>query len=60
VAPLHTSLGVSPYPAEQAAYEHQLMAARAQLGEGAYALAWNAGRAMTVEQAIAEALGEGG
>jgi hypothetical protein len=56
VVPLHTSLGVSSYPGEQAAYEQQLLAARAQLGEGAYALAWDAGRAMTVEQAVAESL----
>jgi tetratricopeptide (TPR) repeat protein len=56
VVSLHISLGVSPYPAEQAAYEHQLLAAHAQLGESAYALAWDAGRAMTVEQAVAETL----
>ncbi len=57
VMPLHTRLGVSLFPAEQAAYERQLLAARAQLGEGAYAVAWAAGQAMTVEQAIDEALG---
>jgi tetratricopeptide (TPR) repeat protein len=55
-APLHARFGVSPYPAEQAAYEQQLSAARAQLGEGAYVLAWDAGRAMTVEQAVTETL----
>jgi len=31
---------------------------RAQLGEEAFAAAWEAGRAMTLEQAIEEALGQ--
>ena len=56
VAPLQTRFGVLPYPAEQVAYERQLLAARAQLGEGAYDVAWAAGQAMTLEQAISYAL----
>jgi tetratricopeptide (TPR) repeat protein len=56
VVPLHARFGVSSFPAEQAAYERQLLAARAQLGEDAYNLAWAAGQALTLEQAIAEAL----
>jgi hypothetical protein len=59
VAALHTRFGGSPYPAEQVAYERQLLAACAQLGEDAYAVAWAAGQAMTIEQAIAEALQTG-
>jgi tetratricopeptide (TPR) repeat protein len=55
-APLHARFGVSSYPAEQDAYDQQLLAARAQLGEGAYAVAWNSGQAMSVEQAVEEAL----
>jgi hypothetical protein len=34
--------------------------ARAALGEATFAAAWAAGQAMTLEQAIADALGEGG
>ena len=56
VVPLHARFGVSSFPAEQTAYERQLLAARAQLGEEAYAVAWAAGQALTLEQAIAEAL----
>jgi hypothetical protein len=53
--PLHARFGVSLYPAEQAAYERQLLAARAKIGEAAYHLAWAAGQALTLEQAITEA-----
>jgi non-specific serine/threonine protein kinase len=35
-------------------------AARAQVGEAAFAAAWAAGRAMTLEQAVADALEEPG
>ena len=58
VTPLHGRYGVSLYPAERAAYERQLSAARVQLGEDAYAAAWAEGQALTLEQAIAEALSE--
>jgi hypothetical protein len=43
-------------PVMRAEYERNVAAARAQLGEEAFAAAWAAGRAMTVEQAIAYAL----
>ena len=43
-------------PGSRATYERALAAARAQLGEEAFAAAWAAGRALTLEQAIAEAL----
>jgi predicted ATPase len=45
-----------PYPEERIAYECQLTAARALLSETAFAAALAAGRAMTVEHAIAYAL----
>ena len=51
-----TMLGDAPYQAEPNAYERQLLAARAQLGEATFAAAWAAGRAMNLEQAIAYAL----
>jgi hypothetical protein len=53
---LRTRLGTLPYPAQQAAYDRQLVAARDRLGADAFDAAWAAGRALTLEQAIAEAL----
>jgi predicted ATPase/DNA-binding SARP family transcriptional activator len=44
-------------PHEQAEHEQEVAGARAQLGEAAFAAAWGAGRALALEQAIAEALG---
>ena len=41
---------------DQVALEHAVAAARAALGEAAFATAWAAGRALTPAQAIAEAL----
>jgi hypothetical protein len=43
--------------AVRADYEGSLAAARAQLDAATFAAAWKAGRAMSLEQAIAEALG---
>jgi hypothetical protein len=40
------------------AYERDEAEARATLGEEAFAVAWAAGRAMSLEQAVAFALGE--
>jgi predicted ATPase/class 3 adenylate cyclase len=40
--------------------ERHITNARAQLGESAFAAAWAAGRALPLEQAIAEALGDNG
>jgi tetratricopeptide (TPR) repeat protein len=58
VEPLRSRLGASSYTAEQIAYKRQLLVARTELGEASFDAAWTAGRAMTLEQAIAEALGE--
>jgi predicted ATPase/transcriptional regulator with XRE-family HTH domain len=53
---LRVAIGCRPAPAARATYERALAVARAQLGEEAFAAAWAGGRALTVEQAIAEAL----
>ena len=42
--------------AECAKYDHSVAAIRAHLDQASYAAAWGAGRAMTLEQALAEAL----
>ncbi|HEY7341295.1 MAG TPA: helix-turn-helix domain-containing protein [Ktedonobacterales bacterium] len=44
-------------PADQAAFERDVAAARAQLDESAFDASWAAGRALSVDQAVAEALG---
>ena len=54
---LRQSLGCRPAPAARATYERAQALARAQLGDEAFAAAWAAGPALTLEQAIAEALG---
>jgi hypothetical protein len=48
--------GASPPPA---AYERQMAAARASLGEEAFAAAWAEGRALSLEAAASYALEEG-
>jgi tetratricopeptide (TPR) repeat protein len=45
-------------PADQAAYDHYLAAAKAQLDLKAFTTAWEAGQRMTVSQAVACALGQ--
>jgi hypothetical protein len=53
---LRAALGCRPPPAARATYERALATACAQLGEAAFATAWEGGRALPVEQAIAEAV----
>ena len=53
---LRQALGCRSAPAARAIYERALAAARAQLGEEAFAAAWAVGQALTLEQAIAAAL----
>src|SRR6185503_2049136 len=53
---LRTALGCRPAPAARATYERALALARAQLGDDAFAAAWAAGAALSLEQAITEAL----
>ncbi len=53
---LRAALGCRPAPATHATYERLFALARAQVGEGAFAAAWEAGAALSLEQVIAEAL----
>jgi len=55
---LRQVLGCRPAPAARATYERAMAVARTQLDEATFAAAWAAGRAMSLEQAIAYALGE--
>ena len=48
------------WPISRAPFDDALASARAALGEQAFDAAWAAGQAMTMEQAIAAALGEDG
>jgi tetratricopeptide (TPR) repeat protein len=50
------SAGIPLPPVQRAAYERALATASAQLDQVAWKTAWAAGRALTLEQAIAEAL----
>jgi len=56
---LRQAIGCRSAPAARATYERALAIARAQLGEEAFAAAWAAGSALTLEQAIVHALSEG-
>jgi hypothetical protein len=53
---LRETLGTPPLSFQRAPYERGVAAARAQLHPAAFAAAWAAGRALTPEQAIEEAL----
>ncbi len=53
---LFASMSLVVAPVHRAEYDRNHEIARAQLGEDAFAAAWEAGRAMTIEQAIAYAL----
>ena len=55
-AALRESAGIPLPPVQRADYERDVGAARAQVDESSFAAAWSAGRALTLEQAIAEAL----
>jgi hypothetical protein len=55
---LRTVIGVQRPPAARPAYTRDVASARALLDDATFAAAWAAGRALTLEQAIAEALGE--
>jgi len=53
---LREAVGWQLPPVSRAAYERDVAAARAQLDEATFAAAWEAGRAQSLEEAIAEAL----
>ena len=55
---LQMTLGCRSAPAARDTYERLLAQARAQLGEDAFAAAWAAGEALSLEQAVSEALGD--
>ena len=57
---LREAIGVPMPLVHRAEYEHSVAAARAQLGEEAFATAWAEGRAMPLEQAITDVLKMGG
>ena len=57
-ASLRESLDAPLSPAEQAEVDKTIAAVREALGEDAFAAAWDAGRAMTWEQAVEFAMGE--
>jgi tetratricopeptide (TPR) repeat protein len=57
-ATLSAAAAIPPGPSGLLGDERQLVAARARLGEEAWAAAWAEGRAMTPEQAVADALDE--
>jgi non-specific serine/threonine protein kinase len=56
VAALDEVMGSSPYPPERASQERTQAASRAALGEAAFAAAWVAGRALAMDEVIAEAM----
>ena len=53
---LRADIGTPLWPANRAGYDRAVAEARAQLGEEPFAAAWAAGRALRLEQVIAEAL----
>ena len=58
VAALREELGATVTPWERPAYERQVAAVRATLSPEAFAAAWEAGRTLRLEQAVAEALAD--
>jgi hypothetical protein len=55
---LRTAVGAPRPHAERAEHERHFAAARAALGEEAFAAAWGAGRAMPLEAAVSYALAD--
>jgi non-specific serine/threonine protein kinase len=58
VAGVRTATGRTMPEGLRVQYDHDLAAARAALGQAAFAAAWTAGQALTLEGAVAEALAE--
>jgi hypothetical protein len=58
-AALREAIGESLPPAEQARNDQAGAALRVALGDAVFAAAWEAGRTMPLEQAIAEAISMG-
>jgi predicted ATPase/transcriptional regulator with XRE-family HTH domain len=55
---LRQAIGCRPAPAARAIYESAIASVRGQIGAEAFAAAWAAGQALSLDQAIAEALGD--
>jgi hypothetical protein len=55
---LRGAMGTPLAPGDRAEHDRSVAAARAALGENAFAAAWAEGRAMDLDQAIADALAE--
>jgi tetratricopeptide (TPR) repeat protein len=53
---LRAAIGATADPGARVTYDRALVATRAALGEEAFAAAWAAGQALSLEQAVAEAL----
>jgi hypothetical protein len=49
---LREEVGAPLLPSERPRYERQVTAVRAAIGDAAFSLAWQEGRAMTLERAI--------
>jgi predicted ATPase/DNA-binding NarL/FixJ family response regulator len=57
---LRETIGAPVPPVARPDHEATMQAARATMGEGAFAAAWAAGKALSIEQAVAEALDAAG
>jgi hypothetical protein len=55
-AALREAIGAPLAAADHAGHDHVVAAARALLGDDAFAVSWAAGRGLALKQAIAEAL----
>jgi hypothetical protein len=55
---LREAMGAPLPPSDRAEYDRDVAAARTALGEEAFAAAWQAGRAMSLDDAVAFALDE--
>jgi non-specific serine/threonine protein kinase len=53
------SVGTRLDPLDQVEYDHNVADARARLGDEAFATAWEQGRALTLDEAVSLAMGEG-
>ena len=58
VSAAREATGVRFLPPEQVEYEENVADARASVGDKAFAIAWERGRAMSLEEAVAYALNE--
>jgi hypothetical protein len=55
---LREKIGAPLRPVEQLAYDHDIAALHAALGEEAFLASWAEGKMMTLEQALSHALGD--